>query len=229
MAIMQRRQPARKFWVADILNSEQVTTPEGYRNYRIRGKDTARVNIIAGVIEVYANEQKSYAAATLDDGSAQIRLKAWNEDALLLKDLHVGDIVLTIGRLNANDLSNSPFIRPEIIRPLSIAWMELRRAELQKEYGQPQEVKQQPQEEAAAPEETVFEERVAEEKPSVPLATREKIVQMIESNSSPEGVAIQSIIQNSGISESEAQAAINELLREGEAFQLKQGFLKLIS
>ncbi|MBU1103942.1 MAG: hypothetical protein KJ600_05285 [Nanoarchaeota archaeon] len=228
MAIIQKRQPAKKFWIADMLNAEQKTNEQGFKYYTIRGKEAIRVNIIAGVISSYINEIGNYAMITLDDSSSQIRLKAWNEDVKQLANLHIGEIVLVIGRINTNETNTEIFIRPEIIKPVAIDWMELRLKELKKEFGKAPPVKEIITEPQKIKEELI-EEIPDEPVAGVALAVRERILQAIEANDTSNGAEISVVIKNSGVQESEAEAAINELIREGEAFQLKHGFIKLIS
>jgi len=227
MAAIMKRQPAKKFWIADILNAQTKLNEQGFKQFTIRAKDTARVNLIAVIVSIYINENKTYAVATADDGSAQIRLRAWNEDVSVLSKTTVGDIALIIGRLNINEVNKEIFIRPEIVRANSIKWMELRRTELLNEYGQVQSkpaIYEEPPEEKMLVEEQI----VAEAGIGVPLAVREKIMQAIEANDNSEGASIAAVISNSGANEAEASAAIDELIREGEAFQPKKGFIKLI-
>lgn len=228
MAIIQKRQPAKKFWIADILNAEQKTNEEGFKYYVIRGKNATRANLIAGVVASYQNEAGNYAMATLDDGSAQTRLKAWNEDVRQLTSLQIGEIVLVIGKINLDDMKKEIFIRPEIIKPLNMDWMKLRVEELRKEYGAAETVVETAVETMDVKEEIV-KEAIDEPTAGVPLAVREKIIQAIDANAGADGAEVSAVIRNSGVNEAEAEAAVNELVREGEAFQPKRGFIKLIS
>ena len=225
---MQKRQPARKVWIADVLNAKPKINEQGFKTFELKDKETIRVNITAGVIASYTNEEGSYATITLDDSSAQIRIKAWNDDVAKTAHIEIGDVVLVIGRINSSDPGNEIFIRPEIIKKLNIPWMQLRRAELQKEFGliQPvvtEEVVTDQQHTPETPEETVAPLE------GVPLAVREKVIQSIEANDIGQGSDMMTVIRNSGVPEPEAEAAINELIMEGEAFQPKPGFIKLIS
>lgn len=225
MATFPKRQPAKKFWIADVLNAEQKTNEQGFKYYVIREKDATRVNLIACVISSYMNEAGNYAMLTIDDGSAQMQLKAWNEDVRLLTNIQIGEIILVVGRINTN---NGIFIKPEIIKPTSSDWMQLRINELKKEYAQA-ELPAQKETVEEAPQ--FNEETVTEEEPvtGVALAVREKIIQAIEANDSANGAEIATAIKNSGVNYAEAEAAVSELIREGEAFQSKPGFIKLIS
>ncbi len=227
MATTMKRQPAKKFWIADVLNAKASINEQGFRQFTIREKGAARVNLVAVIVSVYVNEAGSYAVAVADDGSAQIRLKAWNEDAATVGKAAPGDIMLIIGRLNMADANNEVFIKPEIMRTKSIEWMELRRAELLKEFGEAKKAitrEEPPQEEVLVEEQMIGDENAK----CVPLAVRERIIQAIEANDNADGASISEVIANAG-TEAEASAAIDELIREGEAFQPKKGFIKLLS
>lgn len=227
MTIIQKRQPAKKFWIADVLNAEQKTNEAGYKCYKIRDGEATRVNLIAGVVDKYENDLGNYTTLTLDDGTAQIRVKAWNEDVEKINTPQIGDIVLIIGRINQNDPNGEMFIRPEIAKTLEITWLEARLAEMKKKYLEPLQVVRTVATEEQAPQPIV--EQVFDEQPKgVPLATREKIIQAIESSDDANGADISSVIKKSGVTDAEAQVAINELIREGEAYQPKQGHIKLL-
>lgn len=227
MATIPKRQPAPKFWIADILNAQQKTSEHGFKSYSVRGRDVIRANVTAAVIATYQNEVGNYSTVTLDDGSAQIRLKAWNEDAPMLK-LNAGEIVLVVGKINQSDMNSEIFIRPEIVKPASMEWMALRIAELKKQFGAAEPVAAKPEEEVPITREETIEE-FDESPKGVSLVIREKVIQAIASSEGKNGIDLLSAIKNSGLKEEEAKAAIDELIREGEAFQPKQGFIKLIS
>ncbi len=228
MATFPKRQPAKKFWIADILNAEQKTNEQGFKYYTIRGKEAIRVNLVACVVSSYMNEAGNYGMLIINDGSAQMQLKAWNEDAKLLTKIQIGEIALVVGKINTDNRNKEIFIKPEIIKPTSSDWMQLRITELKREYAQAE----LPAQKETAEEAPQFnEETVTEDEPitGVALAVRERIIQAIEANDSANGAEIASVIKNSGVNYAEAEAAVSELIREGEAFQLKQGFIKLIS
>ncbi len=232
MATVMKRQPAKKFWIADILNAEAKIGEHGGKYFEIREMQASRVNVLAALVSVYINELANYAVAVVDDGTAQVKLKFWNEDVKLANNAAIGDIVLVIGKLNINDFNNEIFIRPEIIKPTSIDWMHLRRAEMMKKFGEPRQLQRDVVQEEAPQEVPSFEEQViaADEKvKAVSISIRGQVVNVIEADDSASGVSIAQVIEKSGLKESDATAAIEELIREGEAFQPKQGFIKLLS
>jgi len=209
---MQRRHTAYRFWIKDIVSGEQRFTSDS-RFFFIHNKEVLRVNIVASVINRYENPEKRYVALTLDDGSGQIRLKAWDEDVSVIGDVSIGDIINVVGTLYESN--GEIFVRPEIVKKTSSEWAIVRKIELTKLYGKPAE-------EVV----TITEEHI--EEPVIPsVHARETILALIE-QASEEGIEIEELIKSSKLKEREAEAAITELLAEGEIFKPRQGYLKRV-
>ena len=128
MASAQIRQTAYKVWISDLINGEYIN-PEGQWDpgyVTIKESKVSRVNIIANAIDKYKNEDSTYISLTIDDGSENISLKAWNEDTKILKEIEVGDMVLTIAKIK--EYNNKIYLVPEIVRKLDKSeWMVLRK------------------------------------------------------------------------------------------------------
>ncbi len=212
-----KRSTAYKFWIKDITNAVSIS-PQGRRMFEIRGKETLRVNIIAIVVDKQTNEEGTFSTITLDDGTDTIRVKTFSEDIKKLEETSIGDPVLVIGKVKmyGNEIS----ITPEIVKKQEPEWLRVRKKELEQTYGRPEE---KPAREEIKTEETV-EETVEE-----PTETaRQKILSLVEREISQEGIQVSKLIQKSGLKEEEAEKVIYELLREGEIFQPKTGFLKIV-
>jgi len=211
-----KRHTAYKFWVQDI--AEAVPKREDTTFFEIRGKKAVRVNILANVIHKYVNLGNSYGLLMLDDGSGQVRIKAWDEDVRLVNKAGIGNCVLVVGRLT--HINNETFIRPEIVRVVDdLEWELVRKLELNKMYGQPEKQIMDP---------AVIEDVVNEEPIEPSIAAREKIMGLIEKNSGEEGLEIAELVELAHMEEKKAEAVIEELLKEGEAYQPRQGYIKLI-
>ncbi len=237
MAESQIRQTAYKVWIADLLNSEFIN-PEGewVPSYvQIKDLKVSRVNVVANVIMKYQNEDSSYVTLTLDDGSENIALKAWNEDTKLFDGIEIGNMVLTIARVR--EYNGKTYLVPEIVRKLNRPeWMVLRKKELMKEYGarsepvapqEPSPISEVVQESQPHP---IIEEEIIEEtiKDTPSTNDRQKILDFIEKEDSGEGIEIVQISSKTGIDEQETNNLIQELLKEGEIFEIKPGKVKLI-
>lgn len=208
-----KRQTAFKLWISDILSGEEKLSPEGFKYFLVKGREILRVNIIAAAIHKYENPEKRYTTLTLDDGTGQIRVKAWDDDTMLLDGINIGDIVLVVAKLHSQN--NEIFLRPEIVRKMGMEWAKARNMELRKQYGQPDGKKI-----------AVVEERV-EERIEPSMVAREKIVRLVES-APVEGMEISSLINKTGLREKDVEKAVEELLSEGEIFSPRPGFVKLV-
>jgi RPA family protein len=221
---MQQRQTAFKMWIGDLISSKfEKREGDMPLNY-IKFKDIniSRVNIIANVIFKFENDEKTYLTVTLDDGTGNVRLKAWREDSDLLKDLNVGDLVLVIGKPRV--FNNEIYIAPEIVKVLNdLNWSEVRKLELVKGQG---EYKGDVKRITEVEQQRVVEEEVVSDEPSE--SSRARVLNIIEKNSSGDGADLDDVISKSGLGESECNNLINELLKEGEIFSPRPGKIKLI-
>ncbi|MFH1637236.1 MAG: OB-fold nucleic acid binding domain-containing protein [Candidatus Woesearchaeota archaeon] len=220
-----KRQTAYRFWIRDIVESELKLNKEGYKYFDVKGKEAVRVNLIANVINKYSNDAGTYVSVTLDDGSAQLRVKTWNEDSKFLEDIEIGNMVLVVGRLSESN--GEVFLRPEIVKAVENAEWELaRKLELLKKYGKPERTQQALEEDKGEEvKEDIVEEVVVENKGAG--NSRGKVINVLE-DAPAGGIEMHEAIKKSGLDEDEADKIIDELLKEGEVYQPKRGFLKLI-
>ncbi len=230
MAESQIRQTAYKVWIADLVNGEYITpSGEWEPSYiKIKDKKVSRVNIIANVISKYQNEDSTYISLTIDDGSENIQIKAWNEDAILLKEVNIGDMILTVSRVR--QYNNNIYLVPEIVKKLDKPeWITLRKLELISEYGErtqhekpivetPQTIQEDQPE--------LIEEEVVEDVAS--QSKRQKLLNLIEKNDNGDGVEINLVVEEAGFEEQTTTSLIQDLLKEGEIFEIKPGRVKLI-
>ncbi len=127
-----KRNIAYKLRINDLLLGKPIIVEEKFSFLELGGKKIARVNIIANIVDKYEVEgEKSYAFFTADDGSGQIKLKVFGEDALKFKSIVQGQTVLIIGVMR--HWNDETYIGPEIIRELDPKYLLLRKMELEKE------------------------------------------------------------------------------------------------
>lgn len=224
----QKRQTAYKVWISDLVNNPFIKQEgEWEPNFvEIKNKKVSRVNIIATIVS--STESKGYLSLTIDDGSGySIMLKTWKEDTKLLEGFKPGDIINVVGRIR--EYNDQKYITPEIIKKLDNPnWELLRKSELLKEYGKPskKEPRATPEEkpvetkEEKTKEEVVTEDIVEETPPSE--TNRQKIFSIIEK--AVEGIDLNELIEQSNLKEEEINPIIEDLLKEGEIFKLKDKF-----
>ena|SRR3989344_7934604 len=206
------RQTAYKLWISSIQNSLFTKTIEEFSpNYiTFDNKKISRVNIIASVINKY--ETLNYISLLVDDSSSQISIKVWNENIPLLKNVNNGDIILIVGKLKQSSLNNTIYIAPDFVKKTTLNFELLRKLELLKEYGKPSLLKK----------EEIKEEVVEEVKLTQSL--RQQTLNIIEKLDTNEGIDIKQIVTNLNQSEITINEVLEELIKEGEIFQIKNKF-----
>jgi len=229
------RQIAYMVRVSDVVNNEFIKqSGEWEPNYvLIRNLKVSRVNIIANVITKYKSENGDYIFLTIDDGSDNIQVKSWKDDTKILDSIDVGDTVLLIGRIR--ETNSQRYLSPEVIKKLEkMEWVVLRKKELTKLYGEfdktdfPKEIEVKSEEKPTPTKEPDFyvKEEVVNEGSS--KSERQKVLNMIEKLSSEEGIDKLEIINNSDFDEQKVSDIIQDLLREGEVFEIKPGKIKIL-
>jgi RPA family protein len=226
----QLRQTAYKVWISDLIN-KQVQKEEGEWSPSyiiVDNKRVSRVNIIANVVMKYKAEDGGYSTLTVDDSSSDIQIKAWKEDISLMEDIEIGETVLLIGKVR--EYNSQVYIVPEIIKPLdSSEWVELRKKELSRLYGEREvKVQETPKPEEKKEESSPQDEVKVEEVSMSGNSDRQKILNIIENLDKNEGSDLMEVIQESKLDEEAANTLIQELLKEGEIFEIKPGKLKII-
>jgi RPA family protein len=231
---IQKRNTAYKVWISDLLNSNYVNGNSDNSNFfKVRDKEVHRVNLVANVVFKYDTPERSYGALTIDDGSGSIRLKAWRDDVAILDGVKIGDMVLVIGR--PRTFNEETYITPELVKVITDPnWELVRKLELLKEYGPPPKVAERIEtfDELSYESPKVVQDgvRVVEEEivEDVSETLRQKILGIVESNSDDKGIELSQIVKISGLDEKQVEITVNDLIAEGELFEPRKGFLKVV-
>lgn len=203
---------AYKVWIND-LSEGKFLKEDGPGYVLIKDKNVSRVSLIATIIRAYKSDDGNYYSIVIDDGFGSIRIKSWGDDTKLISEFEQGDLILFIGKVR--EYNNEIYLTPEIVRKTEANWEILRKLELIKEYGKPStKVKEVVQE-------VTYEEPVEESNESI----RQKILESIESMDNGEGVSVGEVSRD--MNHEKVMLMINELLREGEIFEIK-GRLKIV-
>ncbi len=128
-----KRNIAFKIKVGDVLIGKPIIdNSDNFSFLEMGEKRIVRVNIVGNIVEKFEREgEKNYSFFTLDDGSGQIRLKVFGEDAKKFGGINQGQTVVVIGVLRY--WNNELYIAPEIIREQDAKYLLLRKLELDKE------------------------------------------------------------------------------------------------
>jgi RPA family protein len=206
------RQTAYKVWVQNVHTSAERLDVETNLPYLdIAGKNAVRVHLFGSVVGNSSIEESGN--LVIDDSTASIAVRVWGEDLELIKGINIGDLVFVVGRYAKHN--DERYIRPEIVRLVTMDWALYRRLELTKEYGIPSK-----EDKVQA---VVQEQPVKEVEPS--LSARETIITEIEKK---EEVTEEELVQACNMPQSKVLFALEELLKEGEIFCPKKGVYSLV-
>jgi len=127
-----KRNVAFKMRIGDILIGKPIFDEERFSFLEFGSKRIIRVNVIGNAIEKFESEgEKKYSFLTIDDGSGQIRLKAFGDDTKKMKNYTQGQTIIVIGLLR--HFNNEIYISPEILRELDSKYLLIRKLEIEKE------------------------------------------------------------------------------------------------
>ncbi|MDP3917022.1 MAG: OB-fold nucleic acid binding domain-containing protein [Nanoarchaeota archaeon] len=220
-----QRQIAYKMWFSNLSNGNFVQgskSPDGFSpSYvELNNKRISRVNVIATVVDIFKSEDGNYFSFTLDDGTATMRIKAFNEDTNALLNIEKGDMVLVVGRLR--EYQGEIYISPEITRKIMDPNEELvRKSELLKNIGRPEEFKHQKNMQTV--------QAIIKETPREPAheELRQRVIDFL-SEDEESGIETSAIAKKIQKDDTTAEAVIKELILEGEIYENKPGHYKII-
>ncbi len=206
-----KRQTAIKCTIKQILEGNYIQKPGWEPNYiEIHDKKISRVNILATIISKETN------TITIDDGTSKINIRLFSEPEKA-DNLSIGDIILLIAR--PREYNNERYLVPDIIRKIANnKWIEHRKKELSiSKYEIPikKAIDEKPKETQQAP---VQEEYMDNE----PL----KILEAIKQLDKGDGADTEAIIKKSGVKKAEKH--IQNLVNEGEIYEIRPGKLKIL-
>ena len=128
-----KRNTAYKLRIGEILVGKPIFDNDKYLYMELGDKKISRVNIIGNIVDKYENDgERKYLFLTLDDGSGQIKLKAFGEEELAkFKGVMQGQTVSVIGTIR--NWNNEQYVQPEIIKEQDSRYLLIRKLELEKE------------------------------------------------------------------------------------------------
>lgn len=173
MPEQKERQIAYKVRISDLLKGDYIVQDGWDPNYIKSGNiKISRVNIIGVIVDKQLTE--NLATLTIDDGTANITAKSFNEEIKKVENINIGDVILLIGR--PRKYNEQLFISIEIIKKIDSQWTKVRKLELGEE------------------------EQKVETKIKTP---REKILNVVKSMDNSEGVNISEVLNKVNIENGE--------------------------
>lgn len=241
-----QRMPANKTRIADIINGKYFYPNQEQKRagYVITpfGKRLIRVNLVATIIDKFLNEDESYSSLTLDDGTDNIKIKAFKEEAKNLVRFELGDLVLAIGKIR--EYSGEVYVVVEAVRKLDdVNYESMRRLELLNDLlankrivdelrilyasASLEELKEVASKKFLLDEEqlNVILENLNIKKE---IDYKPKMLEVIAKLDSGKGVEMHKLFEQSELPENVVEATVNELLAEGMIFEPLPGILKKV-
>lgn len=199
-----KRHIAFKLRIGDVLRGKPIMNYEKFSYLDLDGKKIVRVNVIGNITDKYDSEgEKRYSFLTLDDGSGQIKLKSFGDEAENLKEIVQGQTVLVIGVLR--NFNNETYIAPEIIKEQETNYLLVRKLETEKNKPKGNEV----------PKEQI-------------IAVKDKILGSIK-NSGDEGIYLDLLkTEMKEISSEIIDQEVQKFLEEGIIFEPRPGKVKYL-
>jgi len=191
-----KRNIAYKLKIGDILRGKPMIENERFTHLDLDNKRIVRINLIGSIVDKYDSEERNYIFLTIDDGSGQIKIKAFGDDSDKLKNINHGQIILCIGVLRY--FNNEVYISPEIIKEQDPKYLLLRKIEIDKEKPQTQS------------------------KESI----KTKIIEEIKKHESEGGVETEKLIVNLNEPSQIINQEIQKLLEDGMIFEPRPGVVR---
>lgn len=204
-----KRQVAHKVRLRDLIEGTYTRMEGEWEPNFIQtrsGKSISRVNVIAVVASEPVSDQNS-SSFVIDDASGQIPVRAFGQQRF---DVKLGDVVLLIGR--PREFSGQIYIVPEIIKRIEdTKWIDYRKLELGQE---------SPQQGTQAQLQPIPEEKHDE------VTTVDALIAAIKSLDQGDGADTEAVLASCTAKNTEQ--IIDNLLKEGEIFELTPGKIKVL-
>ncbi len=199
-----KRNVAYKLRIGELLLGKPILDAEKFSFLELRDKKVVRVNIIGNIIDKYESDgERKYIFFTLDDGSGQIKLKCFGDDAGKFREITQGQTVLVIGVLR--NFNNETYISPEIIKPQDAKYLLIRKLEIEKENSRNMK--------------PLAKEQI--------VALKDKILDIIKESEKDGGIEMDKIIMDlREVSPDIINSEIKRLLEEGIIFEPRPGKIR---
>ena len=204
MAEQFKRNVAYKFRIGEVLIGKPIFDEERFSFLELGDKKIVRVNIIGNIVDKYESEgERKYIFFTIDDGSGQIKLKCFGDDAGKFANVSQGQTVSVIGVMR--NFNNETYVSPEIIKEQDTRYLLIRKLELEKEKSK----NTQP----------LGKEQI--------VAVKDKILDLIKNSEKDGGIEMDKIIMDlREVSPDIINSEIKRLLEEGIVFEPRPGKIR---
>ena len=247
--VEKKRLTAKKAGLAELATGKYVKKAGFESSYVLTtlGRRLSRVRILGLVVDKFESEDGKYATLTIDDGTETMRCKAF-VNIRMFDAAKKGDLVDIIGKIR--EYNEEVYVAPEMLRKAPADWETLRMLELKKIYtDQRKAIKKIRELQKQSADKTdlkalakkfdidpddvdgVLEAEelhiIAEEqKIAADGEIKDKILKLIAGLDTGAGADYADILRQSGVSENQVDAAVQDLLETGMCFEPKAGKIK---
>lgn len=252
----KKRLVAIRCRIVDILSGKYVKKDDLSPGYVLTpfGLMVSRVRIGGVVSQVYENEEKTYGFITIEDGTANIRVKFFNEAVRLVSNINKGDWVEVVGRVREyneerylvvdgikkyDDPMRSMLFRMDLVKAMKdFAEKRKKVKDFMKSTNELEELVRMAEEYGISrdvvegiwqAESVEYEEEEAKSEGELEKEeAKDLVLRIIKENDEGGGVEYSTIIEKAGLPESVVESVIDELLAEGTCYEPKPGRIKLV-
>jgi RPA family protein len=195
------RQVAYKVRISDILSGNFIKNDFSGGYIQLNYANVSRVNLIGTV--VHKSENPNYVSVVIDDGANRMLSRTFENNVFISK-VDVGDIVLLIGKIR--EFNNEKYVVPEIIKKISVEWMNVRKLELKGK--------------------SVINEDIKREDKDLTKKEVDDIYELVKKLDYGDGVAIEEVLKK--VNNTKTEHIINKLLEKGDVFEVRPGKLRVL-
>ena len=210
------------------------------------GRKLSRVRVLGLIVDKFISQDEKYATLTIDDGKDTLRLKSF-VNVKIFSGFEPGDLVDVFGKVK--EYNGEIYVTPEILRKVDANFETLRMLELGKiRKEQMKKIKLVEEQKKSTLDISELERALngmvskediqsiieaeeiiqsdTEEVAAKNVHNKEKILELIAKLDLGQGVEYQKIITESGLTENEVDAIIQDLLETGTCFEPLPGKIK---
>jgi|SRR3989344_3785513 len=225
-----KRETAYHFKVSDLLSAQFMRGDGAGPNYVLfDNQKISRVNLIGTLIDKKLNEK--VASFSLDDGFGHIVVSFFDDLPYLENAFQVGDTVVIIGRVTDY---NGIKINGEVIRKIDKVWASVRKKELDALKRPLISLEKNPVVSSSFTDKQTkmqFSEEInltSAVKSEPVFSPYQNIWQIIREKDTGDGVDFDMLKESSRLDDEQIENSCQHLLKEGEIYEIRPGFYKVL-
>ncbi len=233
--------PAARVMLGDLLAGRQSQSADNLQVVDRFARRVSCVNVVGTVVDRFVNADGSYMSLTIDDGSGAIRAKFFRDGVRANSEIKIGDDIAVIGGLRS--YNGELYISPDTVRRVEDAnLVTLRKLELLRDTVRMEKAVESIRQ-VARKEGMEAAEKYASDNFGVgggdmagmldggvekTISSEDTVMKVMKDFDSGDGVALETILSESGLDENRIDSAVTKLLDDGTIFEPRVGRFKII-